>query len=111
MSVQLEQRPTLSRAARLRFDARTRSYILLSPERGMVLNRSATGIVERCTGEFTIRQIASEMIAACANEVQASSPAEERAIEEVDAERVTRDVLDFVEALKQRRLLFLQSSL
>jgi coenzyme PQQ biosynthesis protein PqqD len=111
MTLQLEQRPTLSRAARLRFDARTHSYVLLSPERGMVLNRSATGIVERCTGEFTVRQIANEMIAACANQGEASARAEERASEEANAERVTQDVLDFVEALKQRRLLFLQSSL
>lgn len=111
MTLQLEQRPTLSRAARLRFDARTRSYVLLSPERGMVLNRSATGIVERCTGEFTVRQIANEMIAACADPVDTSTRAAGQASEAADAERVTQDVLDFVEALKQRRLVFLQSSL
>ncbi len=110
MSVQLEQRPTLSRAARLRFDPQTSSHVLLSPERGMVLNRSATEIVQRCTGEFTVRQIAGHLAAARATEVQASATADEPN-REVDSERITQDVLDFVESLKQRRLLFLQSSL
>lgn len=93
MKVVYDWRPRLSPAARLRFDTTTASYVLLAPERGLLLNASASEIVQRCTGALTVREIALEMLRLCA-----SDPL-------VTHARVTHDVLELVLALHQRRLL------
>ena len=43
-------RPTLTRKARLRFDRISGEYLLLSPERGLILNGPASEILRLCTG-------------------------------------------------------------
>jgi pyrroloquinoline quinone biosynthesis protein D len=93
MSARLDQRPLLSRAARLRFEAQTDSYVLLSPERGLRLNATATEVVQRCTGKLTVQEIIGELI-----ETWAAEPA-------VSSARVTEDVLDLLLSLSQRRLV------
>lgn len=50
-------RPKLAAKARLRADRLEGRLLLLYPERGLVLNRSAGEIVELCTGELTIARI------------------------------------------------------
>jgi len=50
-------RPRLSPKARLRFDRRTGRYLLLYPERGLELNKTATEIARLCTGERTVDDI------------------------------------------------------
>ena len=50
-------RPALTRKARLRFDPISHNYVLLSPERGLVLNRTASEIVRLCTGAHTVAMI------------------------------------------------------
>jgi coenzyme PQQ biosynthesis protein PqqD len=52
-------RPRLVRRARLRWDARAQRYLLLSPERGFVLNRTAGAILELCAGALTADAIAA----------------------------------------------------
>jgi coenzyme PQQ biosynthesis protein PqqD len=44
----------LTRKARLRYDPISHEYLLLSPERGLVLNRTASEIVQLCTGSNTV---------------------------------------------------------
>lgn len=84
--------PRLSRAARLRFDRRTQSYVLLSPERGLRLNASAAAILERCTGEHTVPQIVRDLLIA-----SAEPPAAQM--------EMAGDVLDLLLELEQRRLV------
>ncbi len=106
-TVQLNQRPTLSPIARLRFDAQTQSYVLLSPERGLLLNDSASQIVQRCNGQLTIAEIASEVLAACGLEAAAHAPTADASA----AQQATKDVLDLLVDLKQRQLLFFEVAL
>jgi len=96
MNVRLDQRPRLARAARLRLDAQTHSYILLSPERGLLLNDSATEVVLRCTGELTIQEIVDTLF-------QASTP--EQGLSHTT---VQEDVLNLITALHRRNLLFFE---
>lgn len=98
----LDQRPKLSHAARLRYDAPTRSYVLLSPERGLRLNDCASEIVQRCNGELTVQEIASELVSACASVPAQRAPT---------PEEVTKDILELLVQLRQRQLLFFDSAL
>ena len=47
-------RPRLAPKARLRFDRKSSRYMLLYPERGLVLNATAADVVQLCTGEHTV---------------------------------------------------------
>ena len=49
-----QSRPKLAAKARLRFDRREGRFLLLYPERGMLLSRTASDILELCTGQFTV---------------------------------------------------------
>ena len=57
----LHSRPALTRKARLRFDRISGEYLLLSPERGLVLNGSAGLIVRLCTGLNTLGMIVDHL--------------------------------------------------
>ncbi len=100
-SIGLHQRPALSRAARLRFDAHSQGYVLLSPERGLRLNATATEVVQRCTGELTVgeivQEVVAELLATCARDP------------DVCTSQVTADVLELLTQLHERRLLALDS--
>ncbi len=50
-------RPRLSAKVRLRFDRRTGRTLLLYPETGLELNRTATEIAELCRGDRTVDDI------------------------------------------------------
>jgi coenzyme PQQ biosynthesis protein PqqD len=52
-----ESRPKLAAKTRLRIDRRKRRFMLLYPERGLLLNDTAVEILECCTGQFTIDMI------------------------------------------------------
>lgn len=95
-NIQLEQRPRLSRAARLRFDTKTHDHVLLSPERGLRLNESAAEIVRRCTGKLTVEEIAAQLFWLCGFD-----PSVSRA-------EVTNDVASLLTALHARGLLELE---
>ena len=57
-------RPRLAGKARLRFDRKGERYMLLYPEKGLVLNDTATAIVKLCTGEHTVQAIIDTLAAA-----------------------------------------------
>ena len=83
-------RPQLSPKVSLRFDRRTGRYLLLYPETGLELSRTATEVARLCTGEWTVDEIAQHL-AQIHTEI---SPVE-----------ITRDVLDFLKTLAGRGLL------
>lgn len=87
MSFTADDRPRLVKRARLRFDELSRAYVLLSPERGLVLNDSAAQIVLRCRGEQTVEQIARQLAG------------------NADAAQVLADTLELLSALRARRLI------
>jgi len=85
----LAQKPKLASKAKLRLDAKTGKYILLYPEKGLLLNATGAAILKLCTGEHTLENI----IAALASEFQ-SEPA-----------ALEAEVLTFVQGLLDRGLL------
>ncbi len=54
-------RPRLTARAQLRWDHRERKFMLLSPERGLLLNPSATRIVQLCTGDHTVIEMITQV--------------------------------------------------
>jgi coenzyme PQQ biosynthesis protein PqqD len=80
----------LSPKVRLRFDRRTGRDMLLYPETGLELNRSATEIAHLCTGEWTIDDIAQHLA---------------RIYVDVSTVEIKRNVHDFLNTLAGRGLL------
>jgi coenzyme PQQ biosynthesis protein PqqD len=60
--ISLQARPRLAAKARLRFDRKSTRYMLLYPERGLVLNPTAADIVQLCTGEHTVDAIVERLV-------------------------------------------------
>ena len=56
-----QSRPTLAAKARLRWDRQASRYMLLYPERGLVLNPTAADVVQLCTGEHTVGAIVQQL--------------------------------------------------
>lgn len=83
-------RPRLNRKVRLRLDRHTGRYLLLYPEAGLDLNDTGSGILRRCTGEYTTEDIISELAA-----VHAGTSRSE----------IARDVRAFVRTLADRGLI------
>ena len=54
-------RPTLPPKTRLRYDRQREAFVLLWPERGLLLNRSAGEILERCRGKDTLSTIVTAL--------------------------------------------------
>ena len=84
-----DARPTLAAKVRLRWDRRASRYMLLYPERGLVLNATGLDIVQLCTGEHTVGTIVDQLAGKYARE-----PAE-----------VAREVHAFLTRLAERGLL------
>jgi len=82
--------PQLSPKVRLRFDRQTGRFLLLYPETGLELSRTATEIARLCTGEWTVDEIVQHL----AQSHTKTSPVE-----------ITRDVLAFLKTLAGRGLL------
>ena len=55
--------PRLSKKARLRWDARERKYLLLYPERGLLLNDDAHSVIVLCDGKHDLEHIADRVAA------------------------------------------------
>jgi coenzyme PQQ biosynthesis protein PqqD len=83
-------RPRLSPKVRLRVDRRTGRELLLYPEMGLELNRTATEIARLCTGEWTVDDIVRHV----AHRRARVSPGD-----------ITRDVRQFLKTLADRGLL------
>jgi pyrroloquinoline quinone biosynthesis protein D len=84
------RRPRLAAKARLRFDPPSQQHMLVYPERGMLLNATATEVVQLCTGERSV----DEIIAALQLRYSAALP-----------EQVEREVIAMIEALVERGLI------
>ena len=85
-----EARPRLAAKARLRYDRKSTRYMLLYPERGLVLNPTAADIVQLCTGEHTVEAIVERLA-----EKYASQP----------REAIAQEVLTFLDAMAARGLV------
>jgi coenzyme PQQ biosynthesis protein PqqD len=85
-----ESRPTLATKARLRWDRQASRYMLLYPERGLVLNETAADVVQLCTGEHTVGAIVAQL-----TEKYAPTP----------AESIEREILTLLERLANRGLI------
>ena len=57
-------RPRLTRKVRLKYDAIEQRFMVLYPERGIVLNGSAAEILKRCDGERDATAIAADLASA-----------------------------------------------
>ena len=80
----------LSPKVRLRFDRRTGRDMLLYPERGLELNKTAMEIARLCTGDWTVDDIARDLA-----QIYVGVPSRE----------IRRQVQDFLDALAGRGLL------
>ena len=83
-------RPQFNRKVRLRFDRRTGHYLLLYPETGLELSRTATEIARLCTGERTVDEIAQYLA---------------QIHGEISLVEITRDVCEFLKTLAGRGLV------
>ncbi len=53
--------PTLQPKTRLRYDRQRDAFVLLWPERGLLLNRPAGEILQRCCGEESVSSIVTAL--------------------------------------------------
>jgi coenzyme PQQ biosynthesis protein PqqD len=77
-------RPTLAAKVRLRYDRQRDAFVLLWPERGLILNRSASDILQRCCGRQTLSHIMDDL--------SRQYPQTPRHVLEEDVHRVIRDL-------------------
>lgn len=82
--------PTLTPKARLRFDRISRKFLLLHPERGLILNSTARDILRLCTGAHTVGMIVDQL-ATMHRDVSRGS--------------LTQDVYDFLQKLADLGLI------
>lgn len=59
--ISTESRPRLASKVRLRYDRKGERYMLLYPEKGLVLSPTAADIVRFCTGENTVSVIVDRL--------------------------------------------------
>jgi len=83
-------RPRLAVKARLRWDRKDARWMLLYPERGLVLNATAADVVQLCTGELTVEEIVERLA-----EKYTAQPREE----------LEREILTFLGRLAERGLV------
>ena len=88
-ALSLEWKPKLASKTKLRLDPKSGKYILLYPEKGLLLNATGAAILKLCTGERTL----SWIISALTLEFQSEQA------------KVQAEVLTFVQGLLDRGLL------
>jgi coenzyme PQQ biosynthesis protein PqqD len=84
------ERPRLARKARLQWDQHEQKYLLLYPERGLLLNEAAAAVVALCDGRHDPSRIAYMVAARFAT---------------LDPDEVLRGTFSFLERLDQLGLL------
>lgn len=85
-----DARPRLAPKVRLRWDRKDGRYMLLYPERGLVLNGTAAEVVKLCTGEHTVASIVAQLAGQYADQ---------------PADAIEREVLTFLHAMVDRGLI------
>jgi pyrroloquinoline quinone biosynthesis protein D len=88
-ALDLALKPKLAPKTKLRLDPKSGQYILLYPEKGLLLNPTGAAILKLCTGEHALLAI----IATLASEFQS------------EPEVLRPEVLSFVQGLLDRGLL------
>jgi pyrroloquinoline quinone biosynthesis protein D len=83
-------RPRLAAKARLRWNRKDARFMLLYPERGLVLNATAADVVQLCTGQLQVADIVDRLVSK-----YASQPRED----------VEREVLQFLTRMAERGLI------
>jgi len=91
-----EDRPKLAKKARMKWDEREKKFMLLYPERGLLLNDTAAEIVKMCDGAHSAVEIIDALVAQVNHE--STEKQADRAI-------VERDVMDLLAKLRERKLL------
>jgi coenzyme PQQ biosynthesis protein PqqD len=86
----LDARPRLAAKARLRWDRKGERFMLLYPERGLVLNPTAADVVRLCTGALTVGAIVEQLAAKYAPQPR---------------EAVEREILGFLARMAERGLV------
>lgn len=89
-AITADTRPRLAAKARLRWDRQTSRYLLLYPERGLVLNPTAADVVQLCTGAHTVGAIVDHLAVK-----YAPKPRED----------VEREILAFLHRMAERGLV------
>ena len=87
--ISADTRPRIAAKARLRYDRKAERYMLLYPEKGLVLNPTAAEIAKLCTGEHSVAAIVERLAAKYGK----------------DPASIEREVLAFLSALAERGLL------
>jgi coenzyme PQQ biosynthesis protein PqqD len=87
--ISADSKPRIASKARLRYDRLANRYMLLFPEKGLVLNPTAAEIAKLCTGEHSV----AAMVAQLASRY------------DKDTASVESEVLKFLSALAERGLL------
>ena len=85
-----DSRPRLAAKVRLRWDRKGERYMLLYPERGLVLNATAADVVQLCTGEHTVGVIVERLTTKYAAQPR---------------EAIEREVLTFLTRMAERGLI------
>ena len=88
--IELTARPRLAPKVKLRFDRISQQYLLLVPEKGLALNRTASAIAQLCTGEYSVRGIIERLM--------------QQHVEVTEAQ-LQLEVLGFLQQLDQRGML------
>jgi pyrroloquinoline quinone biosynthesis protein D len=89
-AIQPHSRPKLAGKVRLRFDRHEQRFLLLYPERGLLLNGTAGEILQLCTGRFTIDTIVTMLSSRHASYSRGT---------------MSSDVLSFLSRLQSRGLI------
>ncbi|HEX2441698.1 MAG TPA: pyrroloquinoline quinone biosynthesis peptide chaperone PqqD [Methylomirabilota bacterium] len=89
-AISLDTRPRLAAKARLRWDRKDERFMLLYPERGLVLNPTAADVVKLCTGELTVGTIVEQLASKYTSQTR---------------EAVEREVVEFITRLAERGLV------
>jgi pyrroloquinoline quinone biosynthesis protein D len=88
--IPLDSVPRLADKVKLRLDRKTNQYVLLYPEKGLVLNRTGSAIAQLCTGEHSVQAIVERLY---------------QEHEGGDRAVIETEVIAFLEALLARGLL------
>ena len=88
--IPVDARPILASKVRLRWDRKDARWMLLYPERGLVLNPTAADVVRLCTGELTVDAIVERLA-----EKYTAQPRED----------LEREILTFLGRLAERGLV------
>jgi pyrroloquinoline quinone biosynthesis protein D len=88
--IALEDRMKLAAKARLRFDEKTKGWLLVYPERGLALAESAANILQLCDGTRTVNGVIDEL---------------SKKYEGAPRDVLSKDVLAFLASMDERALL------